>query len=127
MQIKFNGRVLTADGKPLTIDGFTLSNPMDPTPLGDIPETLTFTGELVMSEEHKARFEAWAKEMRAKELARLKACAKAAWPMPLGYDTRMFGMAWSPRYDADLNLLGWSSNTTDEYRAGDAPYPGDDL
>ncbi|USN13862.1 hypothetical protein KABACHOK_00250 [Brevundimonas phage vB_BpoS-Kabachok] len=125
MQIKMNGRFVSSDGKPLEIDGFTLSNPLDPSPLGEIPETLTFTGELVMTEKQRERFEAWAEEMRSKELARLKACAEAAWPMPLVYDTRMLGMAWSPRYDADLNLLGWSSNTTDEYRTG-PDYPGDE-
>lgn len=123
MQIKVNGRVLMADGKPLTIDGFTLSNPMDLTPLGDIPETLTFTGELVMSEKDKARFEAWAEEMRTKELARIKALAAAS-VLTVVYDTTAFDMAWSPQYDAAGSVLGWYSNTTDEYRAG-ADYPGE--
>lgn len=122
MQIKMNGRVFSADGKPLEIDGFTLSNPLDPTPLGEIPETLTFTGELVMTEKQRERFEAWAEAMRTKELARIKALAAAS-GLSVAYVTTAFEMAWSPQYDAAGAVLGWFSNTTDEYRPG-ADYPG---
>ncbi|UTC28702.1 hypothetical protein MARCHEWKA_01890 [Brevundimonas phage vB_BpoS-Marchewka] len=124
MQIKMKGRVVYAGGL-LEIDGFTVSNPLDSTPLGEIPETLTLTGELVMTETQRARFEAWAEEMRAKELARIKALAAAS-GLSVVYDTTVFEMAWSPQYGADGAVLGWFSNTTDEYRAG-PDYPGDDA
>ncbi|USN14557.1 hypothetical protein DOMOVOI_00820 [Brevundimonas phage vB_BpoS-Domovoi] len=108
----------------IKMNGFTLSNPLDPTPLGEIPETLTFTGELVMTEKQRGRFEAWAEEMRSKELARIKALAAAS-GLSVVYDTTAFEMAWSPQYDADGAVLGWFSNTTDEYRTG-PDYPGDE-
>ncbi|USN15929.1 hypothetical protein PAPPERLAPAPP_01870 [Brevundimonas phage vB_BpoS-Papperlapapp] len=124
MQIKMNGRVVY-NGRPLAIDGFTVSNPLDPSPPTEIPETLTLTGELVMTETQRARFEAWAEEMRAKELARVKLFA-ATTGLPVVYDTTMFGMAWSPRYGAGGAVLGWSHNTTHDYRTG-PDYPGDDA
>lgn len=89
-----------------------------------IPETLSLTGELIMSPQDRAAFNAWAENHRAAELKRLKALAAMS-GLPVIYDTTEFGMAWSPVYEAD-GPVGWSCNTTKTYRAGPA-YPGDDL
>ena len=125
-QLQFGPAVLMIGGQQVKVTDFaaSVSSALDRAPPTTVPETLSWTGELIMSPQDRAAFNAWAKAQQAAELKRLKALAAMS-GLPVVYDTTAFGMAWSPVYEA-AGPVGWSCNTTGAYRAGE-DYPGDDL